>query len=709
MTKTRLRITSDTMDPRGRQPGGRRGARVRELSQWPLLAVGALAALGCGGRHADDGPTATVRAAVVDPSGVTLLAPCVMKTGTTEWWATFGYESATPQPVVVPVGTTNTFSPSPTDRGQPTRFDPGLHARAFSVQFDGSPLRWTLGTRTVTAQSSSPVCALAGSATAPILAQFALYAQTDVRLDRVTVRGGDVGVAGVGQMTDGRDEVSLEPDGKVDPTRRVFGKTVDLRARAVMGTIYTSRLDNQGGSYTSIGAFPAKMPPLPVLDPVVPGTTPVTVAQGTARTLAPGSWGAVQVTGTLTLTGGTYQFASLDIWNSGRVEAAAGVRLRIKGHLYLGPSARLRTNPVGSARDLLVDVAGGDSQTAVLVDSDTEIHALVSAPTGLIQLHPRAVAKGALVAREIRLDADARVIFESGFALPLKDCLAALQVTQDQLVAGKDIQDLPHTVASTACLAPDASSCEVSFIALANFDRRTAAKRLLAGTFTPAQYLWISRDRSRKLLRAEKDPTWAAAFCVGDADGDLVPNDRDACAGTPPLTATDDRGCTDSTLPPAPDPDKTKRNLATGGFLLSVGCDGAPEPFPPRVTDVCLDRPNLRFLFTVTKDARQPTRCMTWYQMNTSVVEQYEPREKFHALLGFEKGQAVTETATTVTLPLPLTCTPGHEDPGDGRSWPCDEANGDAYDVIIAARTVNGNGMQSPWGQSRQFPFHLCQ
>jgi len=644
-----------------------------------------------------------------DPSSVTLMAPCVSKTGATEWWATFGYESTANQAVVVAAGTTNAFSPTPVDRGQPTRFDPGAHPAAFRVQFNGQPLKWTVGTRSVTAQSSSPVCPAVGSATAPVLGQFVVYAKTDVRLDRVTVMGGDVGVAAVGQMTDGRDEVTLEPSGRVDPTRGVFGNTIDLRSGSVMGALHASRIDNSGGSFVSSGPFPAKMPPLPVLDPVVSGTTAVTVAQGATRTLGAGSWGAIQVTGLLTLSGGTYQIASLDIFNAGRVEAAAGTRIRIKGHLYVGPSAHLRTNPVGSARDLLIEVAGTDGTTAVIIDSDTELHAVLSAPTGQVQVHPRASVKGALLGREVRIDADARVVFEGGFPLAIRDCMAALQVPQEKLVAGTDPQTLARTIATMSCFAPDVSSCEQSFIALANFDRRSAAKRLLASTFTPAQYLAISRDRSRKLLRAEKDPTWAAAFCNGDTDGDLVPNDRDTCPGTPPLTATDDHGCTDSTLPAAPDPDKTKRNLANGGFLLSVGCDGAPEPTPPNVTDVCLDRPNLRFLFTVTKDARQPARCMTWYQMNSAVVEQFEPREKFHALLGFEKGQAVSETATTVTLPLQLTCDPSHEGPGDGRSFPCDEANGDPYDVIIAARTVNGNGQQSPWGPARQFPFHVCQ
>ena len=670
---------------------------------WSLVA-------GCGGRRALEPASTRVTSALSsDPAAVILLPPCVTKFSATESWATFGYDSGTAQTVVVAAGATNGFTPLPADRGQPTRFDPGLHASAFSVRFDGAPLTWKLGARTVTANSTSPACPAVGSTTAPVLGQFVLYGQVDVRLDRVTVMGGDVGVAGTNLMTDGRDEVTLEPNGRVDPKHSVFGHTVDLRGGAVMGRVFTTRLDNGGGTVVSVGPFPAVMPALPAIDPVVPGTNAVTVASGQTQTLSPGAYGGVQVTGTLTLTGGTYQLASLDLFQPGRLEAAAGTRLRIKGHLYMGPSTRLRTNPVGLARDLVVEMGTGDGNTAVLVDSDTELHALVLAPTGTIQLHPRVNARGAFAAREIRADADAKVTFESGFPLPIKDCIAGFQIDPAQASPGSDPQDLAHTIAATACLAPDATSCEVTFIANANFDRRTAAKRLVAGIFTPAQYLALVRDRSRKVSLAEKDASWTPAFCRGDAAGDLVPDDRDACAGTPPLTPTDNRGCTDSTLPAAPDPIKIKNDFDHSGLLISATCDGAREPLPPVITDVCLDRANLRYLFTVSKDLQQPSRCQLWYQMTTFAVERFEAREKFNAFLTFERGQAVAQTATTVTVPLPLTCDPTVETPGDGLSWPCDEVNGDAFNTIIAVRAVNGNGQQSPWGPARQFPFHLCQ
>src|SRR5262249_13018273 len=134
-----------------------------------------------------------------DPSTVTLLPVCVTQTAPNEFWATFGYDSAASLPVVVPTGSTNGFKPGPADHGQPTRFDPGKHPSALRIQLDGkSSLTWTLGQKNVTATTSSPTCAATTRPTAPVLAEFALYAQASIRLDHARLIGGDVGVASSG-------------------------------------------------------------------------------------------------------------------------------------------------------------------------------------------------------------------------------------------------------------------------------------------------------------------------------------------------------------------------------------------------------------------------------------------------------------------------------------------------------------------------------
>ena len=38
-----------------------------------------------------------------------------------------GYENASAAPVTIAIGAHNKFKPAPSDRGQPTTFDPGVH------------------------------------------------------------------------------------------------------------------------------------------------------------------------------------------------------------------------------------------------------------------------------------------------------------------------------------------------------------------------------------------------------------------------------------------------------------------------------------------------------------------------------------------------------------------------------------------------------
>ena len=195
-----------------------------------------------------------------------------------------------------------------------------------------------------------------------------------MRIDRAVVIGGDVGVAGVGQMTDGRDEVSLEPTAV---SIRLAGSSATpsicaARRRWARSSPPDSTI--QGGSFVSTGPFPASMPVVPALDTITPGATGITLARARPARCRPAA---------MARTNNGHPHSERrhlpdrqpGYLGGGRVEASAGARLRINGHLYVGPNAHLRTNPVGLARDLLIEVAGSDGQTAVMVDSDTELHA----------------------------------------------------------------------------------------------------------------------------------------------------------------------------------------------------------------------------------------------------------------------------------------------------------------------------------------------
>ena len=324
--------------------------------------------------------------------------------------------------------------------------------------------------------------------------------------------------------------------------------------------------------------------------------------------------------------------------------------------------------------------------------------------------HSRAHGTGAFVARDIAVRSDVILQYEGGLPGRTSDCLAALQVSASETVPNQDPNDLPRMIAATGCHAPDSTQCEVMFLGNVNFDQRAAAKQLVADIFSPAQYLWLTRDRTRKrLLAARGSRPGRLPSVEGTPTVNLVPDDRDACPGTPPLTATDDRGCTNSTLPPGPDRQHVHDGLGKMGILASTTCDGAPTPSLSVVRDICLNRPNLRYLFTLERPGNQPDACGLYYEMMTDVVEEFEPEEFFQARLAFEKKEAIAQTADTITFALPLVCDPNVETKGDGRSWPCDEVDGDEFDAIVSVRVTNGNGLQSVWSGGRQMLFHLCR
>lgn len=93
---------------------------------------------------------------------------CVVDNGGGSYTARFGYLNGNDDVIEIPVGPNNKFSPAPQDRGQTTLFQPGRVGQpgdvgAFSVDFDGSNLVWTLegpdgSRRTSTASANSKRC-----------------------------------------------------------------------------------------------------------------------------------------------------------------------------------------------------------------------------------------------------------------------------------------------------------------------------------------------------------------------------------------------------------------------------------------------------------------------------------------------------------------------------------------------------------------------
>ncbi|HEY0156562.1 MAG TPA: hypothetical protein VGF28_04650 [Thermoanaerobaculia bacterium] len=95
--------------------------------------------------------------------GVVPLLQCVRESGR-RLEATFAYRNDNPFDVPI-VGASNVFSPGPEDRGQPTKFLPGLHENVITIVVEGKkndPARtitWTLDGRSASAPSATaPRC-----------------------------------------------------------------------------------------------------------------------------------------------------------------------------------------------------------------------------------------------------------------------------------------------------------------------------------------------------------------------------------------------------------------------------------------------------------------------------------------------------------------------------------------------------------------------
>jgi GH35 family endo-1,4-beta-xylanase len=86
-------------------------------------------------------------------------AACLVhNTPDNSYTAYFGYSNANNFYIPVPVGSDNSFSPGPADRGQTVFFLPYQRPQRVAVTWDGSPLTWRLDGATQTASVHTPSC-----------------------------------------------------------------------------------------------------------------------------------------------------------------------------------------------------------------------------------------------------------------------------------------------------------------------------------------------------------------------------------------------------------------------------------------------------------------------------------------------------------------------------------------------------------------------
>jgi hypothetical protein len=83
----------------------------------------------------------------------------------TSFLVMFGYENIDTGAIAVPFGPTNQVTingTAGTVAGEPSSFDPGIHPFAFTARVSNGQATWTLGSRTITGDTTTPACGLRG-------------------------------------------------------------------------------------------------------------------------------------------------------------------------------------------------------------------------------------------------------------------------------------------------------------------------------------------------------------------------------------------------------------------------------------------------------------------------------------------------------------------------------------------------------------------
>jgi len=114
---------------------------------------------------------------------------CVAEYKPGKFLALFGHRVSGSDEVTIPVSGENEFSPATADRGQPTRFSPGVDADAVAVSFGEEGVTWRLGKRSASASAASSLCSASQIAEARALRQAQRVKQYLGTITDETVRG----------------------------------------------------------------------------------------------------------------------------------------------------------------------------------------------------------------------------------------------------------------------------------------------------------------------------------------------------------------------------------------------------------------------------------------------------------------------------------------------------------------------------------------
>ena len=258
------------------------------------------------------------------------------------------------------------------------------------------------------------------------------------------VASGDVG-ANTQQSDDDNDhdndDVTVRLDNGVtmqQASSRVVGDTVRLGPGSAIYNLVDNALISHNSTILGVRVDTMALPYLtmPAVPAIAAGTQSITVKKNTTLTLAAGGYGRVEVENgaTLKLTGGLYQFVSLDVDESATVVFQAPVQLRIQTYLDADTRSNLILDPAAAglrASQVVIYVAGSNNGSAndkhdsvdegfggpavVNIGERAVVQANICAPNGSIWLKSRSQATGAFVGQHVLVGSFSKLTLDSAF------------------------------------------------------------------------------------------------------------------------------------------------------------------------------------------------------------------------------------------------------------------------------------------------------
>ena len=330
----------------------------------------------------------------------------------------------------------------------------------------------------------------------------------------------------------------------------------------------------------------------------------------------------------------------------------SGVSLAPDGTLYLGTDGGVLhhvRDDGGSARVLWAATIGSPVRSTPVVDrvgtvyvgaDDQLVHALAASDGGTLwQFATQGPVRSALaigVGGRVFAGSNDHGLYAVGDFRAGKDCWAEASLDPDGLTE-IETNKLYQTILAV-CGGPETDSCEAAVVASANHDRTAAAIRVMSREMTPAHYLALARDRSRK-IRALKGGGGLGLCKVAarDGDGDLVDDNDDRCPDTAPLTPTFDDGCEDAGRPDVGDSEQVHQFLDATAMVFDEVCrDAVPNiPVPFALLDYPGNPDGIRrkFIWLRHKQPAELAACKLWYEIEIVAQNPGAPPRSFYLVI----------------------------------------------------------------------------